>query len=240
MPLSCHSAVKRHGSMTRPKVIDSTEMVVLIDKSGSMQKFSSKVILKSINQLINNHKKISPNTIISVIAFNDQITQLVTRVMIDDMSDIVKEDIKPENTTALYDGVSSGLDILDDSSMSSKILLVITDGLENSSINSSHTHICTKIADSLRKGFLVKFLGGGQDAIAIGLGLGIGEECCLSFSNDDYGIDGAMESATRSLERHALGECHSFTPIERATSLSVPLPYIPGNCNVLGRISTLM
>jgi uncharacterized protein YegL len=227
MYLACKHAVKRVAGGGRPKYDEQTdteeqkiEMVVVVDTSGSMRMFSPKVILNSINQLVNNQRKTSPTTTMSILTFNKDINTIYDHMPISDIPDIVDTDIIPQHTTSLYDAFSRGLDILNKSTKSSKILLIITDGLENSS-STTRLQIIKKIKDSISKGILIKFLGGGQNAVAIGLNVfGIAEDCCLSFSNDNYGIDGAILSASKSLERHAQGKCHSFTPMERVTSIS--------------------
>ena len=249
MPLACQKAVKRVDFDTRPDVVKPVEMVVVVDTSGSMHMFSPKIILNSINQLIDNQKKTSPTTTLSFLTFNKVIKTIYDRIPITDIPDIVETDLTPQYTTSLYDAFSQGLDILDKSTESSKILLIITDGLENTS-TTTRPQIIKKIKDSISEGTLIKFLGGGQNAVVIGLQMGIAEDCCLSFSNDNYGLGGAVLSASKSLARHTLGQCHSFTPLERINSKSnepkglvrVPAvsPHVPGGMGGgLPRVPTL-
>mgnify|MGYP006143275703 FL=1 len=238
MPLACQSAVKRAAGSSRPEVTKPVDLVVVIDASGSMGQFSRAVILKSINDFIADQKKTTPDTTISVITFSTVTTVLHDRMPIAKIPAITAADVAPQSCTSLYDAFSDGLDILNtgqDHTTSNKILLVITDGLENTSQNNTREQIVEKIAGGVEKGYLIKFLGGGHDAVRIGLELGIAEDCCLSFSNDDSGLGSAMLAASQSLERHALGKCHSFTPLERVTSktakTNLPLPRVK-NCHV--------
>jgi hypothetical protein len=236
MPLACQDAVKRAGKgLARPEIAKPVDMVVAIDTSGSMGQFSHKVILDSVNSFIANQKKTCPDTTISVLTFSETITTLYYKMAIANVPDITAKDVVPQSSTALYDAFAEGLEILNSSKESNnQVILVITDGLENASKDNTRSQIVEKIAKGIEKGYLIKFLGGGHDAVGIGLGLGIAEDCCLSFTNNDDGLGSAMLAASQSLERHALGKCHSFTPLERAKSQSndaCPLPRVK-NCHV--------
>jgi len=251
MSLACLHAVKRGANGSRIPLAKPTEIVIAIDTSSSMSYFSSTLILKSVNDLIKTQKPILPpspgfsGTTLSVLTFSNTVRRHYDKVPISGptqpLPEIKYDTIRPHGSTALYDAFQAGLSILSFSSKTSKILLIITDGLENSSKHVTHNKLVSIIKKSVDDGVLIKFLGGGQDAVAVGIQLGIPEDCCLSFSNDDHGMDNAIGSASKSLERHTLGKCHSFTPMERMNSLSMeqPTQHVPMvSGGGLGRIST--
>ena len=219
IPLSSITAIKRKDSK-RPDPPKDINLVMTIDTSGSMSQFSSYTIVNSINDFIDQQKKLPVNTTISITKFSTNITMLYNNVDIHYVKKITYNDIYPTACTSLYDAFTNGLDILTDlKSTSNKVLVVITDGLENTS-KTTKPEVMYKIKEGISKEVLIKYLGGGQDAIKIGIDLGIPQDCCLSFSNDNYGLGGAMLAASNSLGRHASGKSHGFTGLERVASQS--------------------
>ena len=242
MPLACQQAIKRSGDGNRPSITNKAiELVVAVDVSGSMIQFSPGVILNSLNSFISEQKKSCIPITISILTFAENIKILHNKLDIYKLPEITMADIAPKGTTALYDAINIGLDTFDSSSSCDKILLIITDGYENSSKKGTLLGITHQITESINKGYLIKYLGGGQNAISIGLGLGIPEECCLSFSNDDEGLEEAILSASSSIDRHSQGLNHGFTPLERINSCRQDAPSNLGTTRGQGlvRIPTL-
>jgi len=218
-PLSCITAIKRTGS-TRPTPPKDIDLVITVDTSGSMRQFSPHNIVTSINEFIDTQKKLPVATTISITKFSTNISTLYDSVPINSVKKITYDDIRPTLSTSLYDAFSHGLTILSKTATTrDKILVVITDGVENTSVTTK-TEVMDKIKEGIAQEVLIKYLGGGQDAIKIGLDLGIAEDSCLSFSNDNYGLGGAMIAASNSVGRHTSGLSHGFTGLERVASQS--------------------
>ena len=183
-----------------------------------MAQFSSHIILNSINKFLKSQTG-NPciKKTVSILTFNTSINKLIINKELISLRKLTYDDIRVNGYTALYDAFHNGITLLNNDNTTNKTLVVITDGMENSS-DISIGEIITEIRKSQKKGLLIKFLGGGQDAIKVGMELGIDEGNCLTFSNDDYGLEGAFLAASSSLERHTCGENHQFTGLERISS----------------------
>ena len=224
MPLACQQAIKRSSDGIRPSITKAIELVVAVDVSGSMRQFSPGVILNSLNSFVSEQKKSCSPITISILTFEENINFLYREVDIYKLPEITIDDIEPKGTTALYDAINMGLETFNELSNSDKVFLIITDGYENSSKKGTLLGTIRVISECIQKDYLIKYLGGGQNAISIGLDLGIPEECCLSFSNNDEGLEGAILSASCSIDRHSQGLNHEFTPLERIKSYKQDAP----------------
>lgn len=105
-------------------------IILLLDESGSMQNQKSNVI-KGVNEMIRMQKELQFEPInMSIIKFNSTIT----KVRCDNLWNIkpfTYYDYVPSNSTALYDAI--GLTINKYSNEIGTIMIIMTDGHENSS-----------------------------------------------------------------------------------------------------------
>ena len=217
--IACFDSVKRNGSNTRPTV-KNTHMVFCIDVSGSMGQFSSSNMLDSINKLIN-EQRINSNVLIknyiTVIKFGTEVSFVKSKTDINDLFKIEYSDIVPNGTTSLYDAIGLGISQLSDDE--DNMFMILTDGMENSSNKETIESVRQMLGEVISKKYLVKYLGGGSDAVRIGKYMGFPEDCCLSFTNSDDGFKNALNSMS-SISRHRTNESHAFTGLERVKSIS--------------------
>ena len=66
-------------------------------------------------------------------------------------------------------------------------------------------------------------MGGGYNAVEIGVTMGFPKDCCLTFTNNDEGFKNALHSLSCSISRHRSNENHAFTGLERVNSVR-PIP----------------
>jgi hypothetical protein len=216
--LACMDSVKRDIG-GRPSVND-THIVFCIDVSSSMKQFSQMNILDSINKLISEQKKNSNVLVknsITIIKFGSEVSVVYERVNLNDMSKVEYSDITPNGTTSLYDAIGLGLSKFKD--VEDNMFMILTDGMENTSKKETIESVRSKIKEANSNKCLVKYLGGGCDAIRFGVNMGFPEESCLTFTNCDEGFKNALNSLSCSLSRHRSNENHAFTGLERAQSI---------------------
>ena len=107
------------------------KIVILLDESGSMSNLKSKMIL-SINQLINDQKKIEGTPVsFSFIKFSDNVKRVVTNKKLEEVSELTSCDYNPSGSTALYDAIGSTISYFRNEK--NVMLVIVTDGEENSS-----------------------------------------------------------------------------------------------------------
>jgi uncharacterized protein YegL len=123
--------------MTRPNF---TEIVAIIDKSTSMD-FMTKETIAGFNKFLKEQKKVDGDANLSLILFNDQTEYLYDNVPIKKVKKLSEKTYRADGMTAMNDAVGSAIDKLgnrlskmeDHERPSNIVVLIITDGQENSS-----------------------------------------------------------------------------------------------------------
>lgn len=131
---------------------DATEVLFIIDKSGSMEGLTSDVI-GGFNTFVKEQKEIPGELWLTLVSFNHVVDFHSRR----NLRDITSLDsimrYRADGMTALYDAVGTGIEelgkalaALPEADRPSKVMVVImTDGMENSSKRFSQNHIAEMI-----------------------------------------------------------------------------------------------
>lgn len=117
-----------------------TELVFIIDKSGSMSGLESDTI-GGFNSLINKQKREEGDAFVSVVFFNDKSDVLLDRVNIKDVKELTEDDYVCISCTALLDAVGDSIKHIKNIHKYARkedipektVFVIITDGLENAS-----------------------------------------------------------------------------------------------------------
>ena len=117
------------------------KVVFVIDESGSMY-MSSKETINGINEFLQDQNKNSEGECeVSFYKFNSKINKVFEHISLKDVAYLTEEDYIPGGMTALYDALGVAIDdtgvylsnLNEDDRPSKVIVVVITDGEENSS-----------------------------------------------------------------------------------------------------------
>jgi hypothetical protein len=116
---------------------ENLDVVILLDNSASMRRIKNAAI-ESLNKQINSFKnealRTGIKTDISVLTFDEAVSIGVRKMDSADFREISPESYSANgNSTALRDAINAGLDTLAGSFSKRKLLMIITDGIENSS-----------------------------------------------------------------------------------------------------------
>jgi len=174
-----------------------TEIIVIIDKSGSMSPLKSKTI-EGFNEFIHEQKKLNEKAILSLIFFSSPNKEKIVydSININDIPELTPENYNPVGTTALYDclgksikSVNKKIKSLDKKDKPNKVLFVIiTDGQENSSKKYSKQDILNKISKKEKnKNWSFIYIGANQDSFAEGSKIGINKT--LNFEYSEAGMN---------------------------------------------------
>lgn len=176
---------------------DLTELVFILDKSGSMSGLEQDTI-GGFNSLIEKQKKEPGEAIVSTILFNDDITVIHDRVNINSISKITDKEYHVFGCTALLDAVGNTLthikniqNNLDEANKPSKtLIIIITDGMENSSQEYSYSKVKGLIDELKEKNnYEFIFMGANIDSEEEASKLGIDKDKAVSYNNDSTGIE---------------------------------------------------
>lgn len=173
-----------------------TEIIIVIDKSGSMQPRQMDVI-GGFNKFLEEQKKIPGEANIRLTLF-DTAYDVGKSVPLNEAKSLDSNSYMPGGMTALLDAVGrtideSGKDFASrpENQKPEKVIVVImTDGEENSSKEYSKQQVKDRITEQQSKwNWEFIFLGANQDAFAEACGLGIKSSNTANFSDssESYG-----------------------------------------------------
>ena len=178
-----------------------TEVIFVIDGSGSMAG-KAEDVRGGFNTYVEELRKDKDGDYsLSAIVFNTQVFPLFTQKALKDVPELTDKNYAPGGNTALYDAIGGAIDEIKDSTAnycthcgekraasakfcskcgtqlgngrSRYLLVVMTDGEENSSIRYRKHHIVQKIKDKEAQGnWTVAYLGANQDGMREGVALG--------------------------------------------------------------------
>ncbi|QBP41951.1 vWA domain-containing protein [Paenisporosarcina antarctica] len=173
----------------------STELVFILDKSGSMAGLESDTI-GGFNALITKQKKEQGDARVTTILFNDGYELLHDRISIKGIAPITEKEYEVGGMTALLDAIGSTIQKIgnaqkrtSEEERAGKVMFVITtDGYENASCEYNYKKIRSMIAHQ-KKNYKWEFvfLGANIDAVATAEKFGIDEEFAVKYHADTEG-----------------------------------------------------
>jgi len=175
--------------------IKVTEIVILIDKSGSMASFSEDTI-QGINSLITKQKAEEGNANLSMVFFNNAVSTFRWREPIRDTEPITNNEYHPSGSTSLLDAIGSTIKEMVSSLQvepsfrrsDSIVFFMLSDGYENSSQLYTYTQVRQMITQQTRNNWKFVFMGADIDIMKVGDELGIAQENRFAFEKSSSGI----------------------------------------------------
>lgn len=183
--------------MTNP---DLTTIAVLLDRSGSMQTIKSDTE-GGLAAYFEEQRKVDRTVRVTLAQFDTDYESVYSNVPIDEVPAPV---LQPRGGTALYDAIGKLITDLgaelaarpEDERPGTVIVVVLTDGHENSSREWTHAAVRSLIEQQQNVyswDFL--FLGANMDAVAIGSGLGFAPQQSITYGAAPSGVAGVFRAA---------------------------------------------
>ena len=174
-----------------------TELVFILDKSGSMHGLEEDTIGGFNSVLKKQEKEAVGSCFVSTVLFDDEINVLHDRIPIEEVKEMTSKEYFTGGCTALLDAVGRTVNHIKTihrylkSERPTKTLFVITtDGMENASREYTVNEIKKLISRQTEKGWEFLFLGANIDAVETAENIGIRKERAANFVNDPRGIRG--------------------------------------------------
>lgn len=162
-------------------VENKTNLVIILDKSGSMHGLEEDVV-GGYNALIEEQKKLDGKVDVTTILFNDKIETLYSKEDIKDIKPMTKSDYRPGGSTALLDTIGYAIRMLDDElEAETTIISIMTDGYENASRKYTYPLIKQLIQAREKKGWKILFQGANINVREEANNLGIDEDNAIEF-----------------------------------------------------------
>lgn len=172
-----------------------TELVFILDKSGSMAGLESDTI-GGYNAMLKKQQQQPGEAIVTTVLFDDKYELLHDRINIKGIRPITDQDYYVEGCTALLDAVGKTIKKIanaqrhtEEAERAEKVMFVITtDGLENASKEYSYQKIKAMVEDQKQKyGWEFIFLGANIDAIETAGRFGISADRAANYHPDSAG-----------------------------------------------------
>lgn len=174
---------------------DLTELVFILDRSGSMSGLESDTI-GGYNAVLAKQKKESGDAIITTVLFDDRYELLHDRINLRGLSPIKDKEYFVRGTTALLDAVGKTINKIanvqkhtsEDERAEHVMIVITTDGMENASREFSYEKVRQMIEHQKSKyGWEFIFLGANIDAIETAERFGISKDRATNYNADSEG-----------------------------------------------------
>lgn len=172
-----------------------TELVFILDKSGSM-KGMEKDTIGGYNSMLGNQKSVEGEALITTVLFDNNYELLHDRVDIRAVKPITEKEYHVGGLTALVDAVGKTVDKIinaqkntaEDYRAEKVMFVIITDGEENASREYSAAKVKARIERQKSEyGWEFIFLGANIDAVENARHFGIAPDRAQSYYSDDEG-----------------------------------------------------
>lgn len=175
--------------------MNKTELVFILDRSGSMGGLETDTI-GGFNSTLEAQRKLNGETRVSTILFDNQFEELHDRIDLNDIRPLTSEQYFVRGSTALYDAVAMGIRKIANVQLAVKttaladkvIVVIITDGYENSSRETSVAMLKKMIKEKRAEGWEFIFMGANIDAALAAGEIGISASNAANYVPDSQGI----------------------------------------------------
>ena len=176
---------------------ERTELVFLLDRSGSMSGLEADTI-GGYNAMLKRQKEQEGQVTVTTVLFDDRYELLHDRVPLTDLEPITERDYYVRGCTALLDAMGRTIEKIDNAQRhiapdkrADKVLFVITtDGMENASRRYRSGDV-KRLVERMKEahGWEFLFLGANIDAIAAAARMGIREDRAVDYHADSEGTE---------------------------------------------------
>lgn len=181
---------------------DLTELVFIIDRSGSMHGLEDDTI-DGFNSMLEEQQEVEGEAVVTTIFFNNSCKVYHDRIDIRWVAPLTREDYRPEGSTALLDAIGLAIHNIravqrntrEEYRAEKVLFVIITDGQENASKHYTFDMIKERIEHQKKKyGWEFIFFGANMDAIAEAGKIGIDAGHAQNYSATPSGTQMAYSA----------------------------------------------
>lgn len=204
---------------------DYTALVLVVDRSGSMQTIAE-ATEEALREFLNGQKALPGRFTLDTVFFDDQYEERA--VLADPKQEEIDLSIHPRGMTALYDAVGRKIDTfgqklaeMDEKDRPGSILFVIaTDGHENTSKEITLPALAARIKKQKDEfGWHFTFIGANQDAVLTAKSFNIGEEHAITFQANQEGTKSVIGSLGAYTTAVRGGVAAAYSPDDRKAAM---------------------
>lgn len=172
-----------------------TELVMILDRSGSMGGLESDTI-GGYNSMLAKQKKTDGEVLVSTILFDDISEVIHDRVLLSEIKPITEDEYYVRGCTALLDAIGGAIKHIktihqyarEEDVPEKTIFVITTDGMENASRIYDYEDVQRMVEQQKEKdGWEFLFLGANIDAISVAGRIGVHMDKAANFVSDSEG-----------------------------------------------------
>ena len=188
---------------------DLTELVFILDRSGSMSGLESDTI-GGFNSMLKTQAAEPGRALVSTVLFNSDSEVIHDRVPLDKVEPMTDRQYRVGGCTALLDAVGGAIRHIgnvhkyarEEDRPEKTLFIITTDGMENASRNYSYSRVRDMIEHQKEiYGWEFLFLGANIDAAAEAARFGIHADRCANYKADRRGTGVIYETLNRTVGR---------------------------------------
>lgn len=176
---------------------------ILLDESGSMGTTKS-FTMESLNSFILKQKRLpltsAAETKVSLTKFNTVVSSVFENVPLHNVPVITDKDYNPDGGTALFDAIGNIIGSVKHRGTDPVIVVILTDGEENSSKEFSSSKIRELVKTMEEKGWTFVYLGANQDSFKNAQNIGISS--AQNFEQTQVGIEKMMDQVGENMSSY--------------------------------------
>ena len=181
--------------MAEAKTNGQTELVFILDRSGSMAGLESDTI-GGFNGMLTQHRSEGGDVLVSTVLFDHENEGIHDRVRIADVPALTSKEYYTRGCTALLDAMGDAIHHIKNVHKYARpedrpartMFIITTDGMENSSTRYTADQVRAMVKQQEEAGWAFVFLGANIDAVQVAGGLGIRPEFAAEFACDAAGV----------------------------------------------------
>ncbi len=185
---------------------DLTELVFILDKSGSMSGLEEDTI-GGFNAMIRKQKKAPGEALVSAVLFSDDSDVIIDRVPLDEVKPLTEDDYFVGGCTALIDAIGGAIHhvqmihkyIRKEDTPEHTMFVITTDGMENASHQYTSNQVKKMIKKQEKQGWEFLFLGANIDAVSTAANFGIRKERAVNYHADQQGTQVNFEALSEAV-----------------------------------------
>ena len=183
------------------KSVKETEIVVVLDRSGSMGSIAPATV-QGFNEFLNEQQNAEGEAFITLVQFDDSYEMNYQGVPVKNVSPLILgESFVPRGSTALLDSIGKTIENL--KTDRDVVFVIITDGEENASTTYKREAINKMIATCEKEeGWKFLFLAANQDAIRAGNSIGIRSANSMTYSATTKGASKAFQTISSNMSSY--------------------------------------
>ena len=171
---------------------------VVLDRAGSMDAIADHVV-GGFNEYLNGQRQRAGTARVSLVQFDsdDPFEILIDGIDLAEVPDLDRAAYQPRGMTPLFDAVGRMIGRIDnqiaariktDDAAEDQIVVVVTDGLENASIEHTRSSVFKMVEHRREQGWVFVFLGADQDAYAEGTAMGVSGSNAVAWEKSGAGV----------------------------------------------------